>query len=299
MQEEIREFLTTRRARLSPEQAGLPAHGGPRRVPGLRREEVALLAGVTVDYYSRLERGNLAHASDSVLDALARALHLSDDESNHLYDLARTARTSPVAARRRAATSPPARVTPSQQRLLDAMTDAPAWIRNSSHDFLAGNTLGRALYADMLASPYGPPNSARFIFLDVRSRDLFPQWDQAADETVAVLRGAAGRNPYDRDLSNLVGELATRSEAFRRRWAQHDVRLYRTGTKRLHHSHVGDIELDFEVLTLDVENDVALLAYTAKPGTPSFDALQLLASWAATRESDNTPHTATPAPMAD
>ncbi|QHC60758.1 helix-turn-helix domain-containing protein [Rathayibacter sp. VKM Ac-2760] len=279
---QVREFLTTRRARITPEKAGLPAYGGNRRVAGLRREEVAMLAGVSVDYYNRLERGNLAGVSESVLDALARALQLDEAERTHLLDLARAASLAP--AKRRTATT--GHVTAGVQRLLDAITEAPAWIRNDRHDLLATNALGRALYADMIASPYGPPNTARFVFLDVRSRDFFPHWEKSADDVVAILRSAAGRNPYDRELSNLVGELSTRSETFRTRWAKHDVRFHRTGTKRLHHALVGDLDLDYEAMTLDSDSDLTLLAYTARPGTPSADALRLLATLAATRESE-------------
>ncbi|MWV59176.1 helix-turn-helix transcriptional regulator [Rathayibacter sp. VKM Ac-2754] len=282
MQSEVREFLTTRRARITPEKAGLPVYGGNRRVEGLRREEVAMLAGVSVDYYNRLERGNLSGVSESVLDALARALQLDDAERAHLFDLARAANLAP-AKRRAAATT---QVSASVQRLLDAITDAPAWVRNNRHDLLATNALGRALYADMIASPYGPPNTARFVFLDVRSRDFFPQWEKSADDIVAILRSSAGRNPYDRELSNLVGELSTRSDVFRTSWAKHDVRFHRTGTKKIHHALVGDLDLDYEAMTLDSDTDLTLLAYTARPGTPSADGLRMLASLAATRESE-------------
>ncbi|TCL77871.1 helix-turn-helix protein [Rathayibacter sp. PhB179] len=282
MQSEVREFLTTRRARITPEKAGLPVYGGNRRVEGLRREEVAMLAGVSVDYYNRLERGNLSGVSESVLDALARALQLDDAERAHLFDLARAANLAP-AKRRAAATT---QVSASVQRLLDAITDAPAWVRNNRHDLLATNALGRALYADMIASPYGPPNTARFVFLDVRSRDFFPQWEKSAEDIVAILRSAAGRNPYDRELSNLVGELSTRSDVFRTSWAKHDVRFHRTGTKKIHHALVGDLDLDYEAMTLDSDTDLTLLAYTARPGTPSADGLRMLASLAATRESE-------------
>lgn len=182
IQSDVREFLTTRRARITPDQAGLPVYGGNRRVEGLRREEVALLAGVSVDYYNRLERGNLSGVSESVLDSLARALQLDEAERAHLFDLARAANIAP-SKRRAAATT---QVTASVQRLLDAITDAPAWVRNNRHDVLATNTLGRALYADMIASPYGPPNTARFVFLDVRSRDFFPQWEKSGSSQMRV-----------------------------------------------------------------------------------------------------------------
>lgn len=223
----VREFLTSRRARITPEQAGLPAYGGNRRVSGLRREEVAMLAGVSVDYYTRLERGNLSGASDSVLEALARALQLNDAEIAHLYDLARAAAVAPRARRRRS----PQTVRPSLQRVIDAITGAPAWLRNDRGDVLAANELGRALYLDLMAETVQPPNNSRFTFLNPKSRQFYSDWEQAADDIVAILRSAAGRNPYDKDLTDLVGELSTRSEEFRVRWARHDVKYHRTGAQ--------------------------------------------------------------------
>jgi transcriptional regulator with XRE-family HTH domain len=274
---EIREFLASRRARLSPEQAGLPAYGGNRRVPGLRREEVAMLAGVSVDYYTRLERGNLRGASEGVLDALARALQLDEAERAHLFDLARAANTTQGTRRRPA----PQRVRPGVQRMLDAMTGAPAWVRNGRMDFLAGNRLGYALYSEMFTDPVRPANNARFVFLNPRSMEFFVDWERAANDIVAILRAEAGRNPYDRALTDLIGELSTRSETFRTRWAAHDVRFHRTGRKQLHHPVVGDLDLSFEAMELPGE-DLTVLAYTAEPGSPSQDSLNLLASWAAT-----------------
>jgi len=205
---EIRQFLASRRARITPEQAGLPVYGGNRRVPGLRREEVALLAGVSVDYYTRLERGNLGGVSESVLDALARALQLDEAERAHLFDLARAAHTT-TPARRRATRQ---RVRPGVQRILDAMTGAPADVRNGRRDILAANRLGSALYAELYADPARPANVARFVFLSPRARAFFPDWEGAANDLVANLRTEAGRNPYDRGLSDLVGELSTRSK---------------------------------------------------------------------------------------
>ncbi|WP_395244899.1 helix-turn-helix domain-containing protein [Agromyces sp. MMS24-K17] len=276
---EVREFLSTRRARLTPDRAGLPAYGGNRRVPGLRREEVALLAGVSVDYYTRLERGDLSGASDTVLDALARALQLDEAETAHLFDLARTANASPVARRpRRAAGS----VRPSIQRILDAITEAPAIVRDSYFDYRAANALGRALYAPVFAEPH--PNSARFSFLNPAAREFYPDWDQVTRELVATMRGEAGRNPYDKRLTDLVGELSTRSDRFRTLWAAHDVRYHRSGVKRLHHPVVGDLELVYEAFELPADPGLQLATYTAEPGSPSADALKLLASWAASGE---------------
>ncbi len=284
--DDVREFLTSRRAKITPEQAGLPAYGGNRRVTGLRREEVAMLAGLSVDYYTRLERGNLSGASDSVLEALARALQLDDAETSHLYDLARAADAAPRIRRKRS----PKTVRPSLQRVIDAIETAPAWIRNDRGDVLAANQLARALYLDLMAEEVKPPNNSRFTFLNPKARDFYSNWEQAADDIVAILRQAAGRNPYDKDLTDLVGELSTRSEEFRTRWARHDVRHHRTGRKRIHHSIVGDLDLAFEALELPGEPGLRINVYTADPGTPSEDALKLLASWAATQEQQNVAH---------
>jgi transcriptional regulator with XRE-family HTH domain len=277
---EIRAFLSSRRARITPEQAGLPVYGGNRRVKGLRREEVAMLAGVSVDYYVRMERGNLAGASDSVLEALARALQLDEAEQAHLFDLARKSGAIP-STRRRAADQ---RVRPVLQQILDAITDAPAWIRNNRHDILAANQLARALYAPVLADPRRPANTARFIYLDPASQEFFIDWERVADDSAAILRSAAGQNPHDKALTELIGELSTRSETFRTRWAAHNVRFHRSGLKKLHHPVVGDLELNFEAMEFPSEPGLTMVVYTATPGTPSADALRLLASWAATQE---------------
>jgi len=279
-QDSVKEFLSSRRARITPDKAGLPAYGGNRRVAGLRREEVAMLAGVSVDYYNRLERGNLQGVSESVLDSISKALQLDEAEHAHLFDLARAANTTPAKRRK----SSPQKVRPSVQRMLDAMTEAPAWVRNNRHDFLAGNRLGRALYADIFTDPVRPANTARFAFLNEKAKEFWPNWDRTADDVVAMLRSEAGSNPYDRDLSDLIGELSTRSETFRVRWAAHNVRFHRTGIKRLHHSVVGDLELSYEAMELTSDPGLTFLAYTAEPGTPSADALKVLASWAATNE---------------
>jgi transcriptional regulator with XRE-family HTH domain len=275
---EIREFLTSRRAKITPEQAGQRTYGGQRRVPGLRREEVALLAGVSVDYYTRLERGNASGVSESVLEALARALQLDEAERAHLFDLARAAGLTPRRRRRPA----PQRVRPSVQRILDTITGAPAFMRNGRMDILAANRLGRAFYSQHFDSPHGPPNSARFIFLDPRATDFYVDWEQVATDAVAILRSEAGRDPYDRDLSDLVGELSTRSETFRTRWAAHNVRFHDTGCKRFHHPVVGDLSLTFETMQLAADAGLMLFVYTAEPGSKSEEALNLLASWAAT-----------------
>ncbi|MCZ2262067.1 helix-turn-helix transcriptional regulator [Isoptericola sp. QY 916] len=284
---ETREFLATRRARITPDKAGLPAYGGNRRVPGLRREEVAMLAGVSVDYYTRLERGNLGGVSEEVLEALAEALQLDEAERLHLFDLARAANAS-GAARSRARRTPPGTLRPAVQRILDAMADVPAFVRNGRLDVLGTNVLGRALYAPLYDSREQvagkPVNSARFHFLDPAAAATFfgEKSPRMAHDAVAILRAEAGKNPYDKALTALVGELSTRSEEFRRLWASHDVRLHRTGTKVFHHPAVGLLELDYEALVLPADPGLQMNVYTAQPGSPSADGLALLASWAAT-----------------
>lgn len=277
---EIREFLTSRRARITPDQAGLPSYG-TRRVPGLRRAEAAQLAGVSVEYYARLERGNLTGVSDAVLDALARALRLDDAERAHLHDLARAAGTSP---RRRRKPVAPQGVRPNVQRLLDTMTDTPAAVINGRTDVLASNLLGRALFAPLHDSAWQPPNHARFIYLDARSHDFWDNWDHAADDAVALLHAHAGRNPFDPDLTALIGELSTRSTDFRTRWARHDVRRHTTGVKHLRHPAIGTLHLTFEAMALVADDDLTLLAFGAEPDTASEDGLRLLATWATTHD---------------
>jgi transcriptional regulator with XRE-family HTH domain len=276
---EVRQFLATRRARITPEQAGIEPYGGRRRVPGLRREEVARLAGVSVDYYTRLERGNLSGVSDSVLDAIARALELDRAEHDHLYDLARSSNTS---GRKRAASAVPARVRPELQYLLDTITGAPAFIGNNRMDIVAANTLGYALYSDMYRGPARPANHSRFIFLDPRAHNFYVDWERAANTNVAILRREAGRNPHDKGIAELVGELSMRSDDFRTRWAAHNVRRHYAGTKFFQHPVVGLLELNYQVLGLEEDPGHSLTVYPATPGTSSEEALKLLASWAAT-----------------
>jgi hypothetical protein len=276
---EIREFLTSRRARITPEQAGLPTFGtGPRRVQGLRREEVALLAGVSVDYYTRLERGNLRGVSETVLEAIARALHLDEVERAHLHDLARASQPGPLPRRRRR----PDRIRSSVQQMLDAMAGVPAFVRNGRLDILGANRLGRALYSGHFDSPAQPPNTARFLFLDERSRGFYLDWDRVAHDAVAILRAEAGRDPYDRELSDLVGELSTRSELFRTFWATHNVHRHDAGVKRFHHPLVGELTVNFEAMQVVADPGLTMFVYTAEPGSKSAQALDLLASWTAT-----------------
>ena len=280
---EIREFLTSRRAKITPEQAGM-VQFGQRRVPGLRRSEVAALAGVSVEYYAKLERGSLGGASAGVLDALARALQLDDAERRHLFHLAQAADGTTAAMRPRRSTSKQWTVKPSMQWVLDAITTGPAIIGNERSDLLAANQLGRALYADLYADPTRPPNFARFTFLDAAARRFFPDWDLAADMSVANLRTAAGQNPHDRDLHDLVGELSTRSEDFRRRWGSHDVRTHGAGVKHYHHHVVGDLALSYLSSDLRAEAGLSMTIYAAEPGSPTAHALALLGAWAATNE---------------
>ncbi len=278
---EIKEFLTSRRARITPERAGLPAYGGNRRVKGLRREEVALLAGVSVDYYVRMERGSLAGASDGVLAAVAAALQLDEAERDHLFHLARQSGT-PAGPRRRRPAGP---VRPALRQVLAAVTDAPAWICTGRYDVLAANRLARALYAPVLAGARRPANTARFVYLDPDAASaFFVDYDRVARDVAAKLRMEAGRNPHDEELIALVGELSTRSELFRRRWASQDVRLHRSGRKRLRHPVVGRLDLDVESMDLPADPGLLLNVYTAPAGTPAADGLALLASWAAGQE---------------
>lgn len=279
---EVREFLSTRRQRITPEQAGLPVYGGNRRVAGLRREEVALLAGISVDYYVRLERGNLSGASEAVLESLARALQLNEAERAHLYDLARAA--TPTGRRPTVTAS---RVRPAILRLLDSMTDTPAYVRNGRFDILAANTLGRALYAPVFDSPLfaqrGPVNTARFLFLDPTGQDFWADWDKGADDSVAFLRTETCRTPHDKALTDLIGELTTKSAEFARRWARHDVKIHRSGVKHLRHPLVGKLALPYEALELPADPGLRINAYAPEPDSPERQALDLLASWTTTR----------------
>ncbi len=289
--DEIRDFLTSRRAKIAPEETGLPSYGA-RRVPGLRREEVAILAGVSVDYYTRLERGDMRGVSEGVLEALARALRLDDAERAHLFDLARATRAMRATRAPRRRRGSKQRVRPSIQHFLDGITGAAAIVHSARLDNLAANQLGRALYSDLYAATRGsaPANVARYVFLEPSARDLYADWDRAASDVVAILRYAAGRDPHDRDLSDLVGELSTQSEEFRIRWAAHNVRLHETGVKDYHHSVVGDLTLTYNRIELSADPGLAITVWTAEPGSKSAEALSLLGSWAATVEQENLAH---------
>lgn len=289
LNQDVREFLMSRRAKVKPEDAGLPVYGGNRRVPGLRREEVAMLAGMSVDYYTRLERGNLAGASDQVLEALSDALHLDEAERSHLADLAKAAGGAGSRRRSRARTRPGERVRPEVQRILDAIADAPAFIRTDRRDLLAANGLGRALYSPLYESSVSPStiggagevNIARFTFLGSRAKDFFPEWGRAAKDLVASLRTVAGQYPDDAVFHGLIGELVTHSDDFARMWSAHEVRQHRAGTKTVLHPVVGELELDYETMDLPGDRGQALIVYSAAPETASAESLRLLASWSA------------------
>lgn len=276
---EIRSFLISRRARITPQQAGLTIYGGNRRVPGLRREEVAMVAGLSVDYYARIEKGNLSGVSEPVLESIARALQLDDAEREHLLDLSRAANRSALGVPRRRTKRWTAR--PGLQLALDAVTAGPAFVRNGRMDILAVNALGRLFYDRVFDGP-GRGNLARFNFLDERSREFYPDWEAASDVSVAILRTEAGRDPRDKELHDLIGELSTNSDEFRTRWGAHNVRRHGSGTKDFHHHMVGDLTLTYEGLELTAEPGLSFLIYTADPGSPTEERLRLLASLAAT-----------------
>jgi len=280
---EVREFLMSRRARLTPEDAGLPA-GPNRRVAGLRRSEVALLADVSVEYYAKLERGSIAGASASVLESLARALRLDDTERAHLFDLARAADGIPASGRprKRATTQTGSRL--SLQWALEAITEGVAFVRDPYQNLLATNALGRAFYSPLIGDGGRTPNLARFQFLDPASRDFYPDWELFSEMCVGIMRAEAGRDPHDRTMQDLVGELSTRSETFRALWGAHNVRSHGAGTKRFLHPVVGELTLAYEELAITAEPGLVLLVYTAEPGSPSAERLRLLASWGASED---------------
>jgi hypothetical protein len=282
---EVREFLISRRAKITPQQAGMPDVGS-RRVPGLRRGEVAALAGVSVEYYAKLERGTLGGVSASVLDAIARALQLDDAERAHLFHLAHAADGTSAGMRPRRRPGRQWTPRPSLQWVLDRFT-APAIVRNGRMDLLAANHLGRAMHEALYESAAGTvPNFARFTFLHLdAARDFYPDWDGAANTCVAILRTEAGRDPHDKDLHDLVGELSTRSDDFRRRWSSHNVRYHGAGTKHFRHRDVGDLELAYESLDMISDPGLTLTLYAAEPASPTAHALDLLASWSSTAAS--------------
>jgi transcriptional regulator with XRE-family HTH domain len=276
--ENLSEFLTSRRAKLTPETAGLPDYGGRRRVPGLRREEVALLAGMSAEYYKRLERGNATGVSEAVIDGVSRALQLNDAEHSHLNELVRSANAGAHPQRRRPARK--SQVTANMRQTIDAMSTVPVFVQNGRLDAVATNTLGRALFSEMLDGVQPPVNAARFVFLDPRAQTFYRDWEANTRQIVAILRAEAGRSPYDRQLSDLIGELSTRSDLFRKLWGAHDVREHRTGIKSIHHPVVGDLDLTYQSMDLASDRGLQMLVFSAPPHSASADRLQLLANWA-------------------
>ncbi|MDQ0788839.1 transcriptional regulator with XRE-family HTH domain [Streptomyces sp. B3I7] len=270
---ELSEFLRTRRARLKPEEVGLPSFGRHRRVPGLRREELAQLAGMSVAYYTRLEQGNGRNVSAEVLDAIACALRLSDAEHAHLLDLAKPKR------HKKKAVAPTQQVRVALLQLLESVETVPAYVYGRRSDILAWNRMAAALFGDWGRLPASERNWARLVFLHPDQRDLFVDWDQKASDMVSYLRMDAGRHPDDPRLSALVGELSVKSEEFRRLWATHDVKEKSYGAKRIRHPLVGELTLSFETFHLADDPDQSFMTYHAEPGSPSAEALRLLASW--------------------
>ncbi|MGW0509779.1 helix-turn-helix domain-containing protein [Streptomyces olivaceoviridis] len=272
---ELSEFLRSRRARLKPEDVGLAAFGRHRRVPGLRREELAQLAGVSVAYYTRLEQGNGRNVSAEVLGSIARALRLTDVEHAHLTHLAKPkAHKKKPAARQQ-------QVRGALRQLLDTMEGVPAYVVGRRSEILAWNRMAVALFGDWGELPPGERNWARLVFLRPAYRELFVDWEQKAIDIVCALRMDAGCDPDDARLSVLVGELSVKSEEFRRLWATHDVKEKSHGVKQLHHPLVGDLALNFESFRLTDGSEQSLVTYHADPGSPSADSLRLLASWGA------------------
>lgn len=282
--DDLSRFLASRRARLNLEQVGLPDFGGRRRVPGLRREEVALLAGMSSEYYKRLERGNAKGASEAVIDGVSRALQLDEAEHSHLYELIRAANAGVHPARRRPTGK--AQISATVQQTLDAMSTVPVYVQNGRLDAVATNRLGRALFSEMFEDSRQPVNAARFAFLDARAQTFYRDWESNTRQIVALLRVEAGRSPFDRKLSDLVGELSTRSDLFRKLWGAHDVRQHRSGIKSVHHPIVGDLDLDYLGLDLASGQSLQMLVFSAAPGSASHDGLQLLANWAATNTAE-------------
>ena len=283
--DELSEFLTTRRAKLSLDQVGLPDFGGRRRVPGLRREEVALLAGMSAEYYKRLERGTAAGVSESVIDGVSRALKLDEAEHAHLYDLVRAANAGERPQRTR--TTRKTQVSSSTQQTIDAMSTVPVFVQNGRLDAVATNQLGHALFSPMFEGAREPINAARFTFLEQSAQTFYRDWEANARQIVAILRAEAGRSPHDRQLTSLVGELSTQSDVFRTLWAAHDVREHRTGIKSVTHPIVGELDLTFQAMDLSSDRGLTMIVFSAAPGSSSYDGLQLLANWAATSVSSS------------
>lgn len=272
LRKDVNEFLTTRRARITPEAAGLPIYSDSRRVPGLRREEVAMLAGVSVDYYTRIERGQLKGVSESVISGLARVLNLDEAERKYLNNLVAQANEGirPVAKPR--ATS----VRPSVLRLLETIQDVPAYVRNSRLEIVAANAMAKRFFSQTFDSQGARPNIAKFVYLDSRAQDFYVDWEKIATDTVGVLRAQASKDPYDRQLTDLIGELCTRSEFFAKRWAAHAVFEHKMGTKRFNHPEVGQVELFYEGFDMPQDPGLGMVTYFAAAGTTADNALKFL-----------------------
>ncbi|QDQ95087.1 helix-turn-helix transcriptional regulator [Rhodococcus sp. WB9] len=284
---DMKEFLVSRRAKVTPDQVGLPS-AGRRRVPGLRREEVATLAGVSPDYYVQIERGRAGDVSDSVLYAIAGALLLNETEIVHLFDLAHSHNRHPV----RRPEPGTERLPDGVQTMIDHLVGAAAVVQNRRLDLVAANDLGRALYSD-LYEHHQQPNLARYVFSDDRAKEFYQDWDTTADFAVSILRAHAGKPPCDRNLTDLIGELTARSEEFRTRWAAHDVRSHQRGSKRLRHRLVGDLNLHYEGLEIPGTTGLTLFCFTAEPGdSATKDSLLVLASWAKTSPAEDDKGTA-------
>ena len=269
---EASDFLRLLRARITPERAGLTVYGGDRRVAGLRREEVAQLAGVSAAYYIKIERGDLRGVSESVLYAISRALNMGDAEIAHLLDLASTANSGRVVTRAR----PEPKVPVGIQQLVDTMHDVPAIVMNNLSEPVASNRLGRALFPDLFPEGRAPLNHARYLFLDVRSQVFYADWEKSAREAVSSLRLLAGKNPSDKALNDLISELSGASPDFRAWWASHTVRTHTSGSKRINHPVVGAMTIQFEALALTAIPGMRLVTYLTEPASPSADALDLL-----------------------
>ncbi|MDN3445995.1 helix-turn-helix transcriptional regulator [Microbacterium sp. APC 3901] len=281
---ELRDFLVSRRARITPEQAKLPAYGGNRRVAGLRREEVAVLAGVSVDYYTKLERGAVGVVSESVLDAVARALQLTPTERDHLFHL-----TGTTASLRTISRPELVLVRPAVQRILDGLDESPASVGTVTRGLIAANALGRATYSPLYDdAPEGTPNTARYTFLNPSAKIFFIEWDTAAANLVANLRRELGTDPHNRALQHLIDELNRDSAEFHALWRSHDVRTHDAGIKSIRHPIVGELHLTFEAMPLPADPGQNLIIYGAEPGSETADRLRLLASWSATTTAPDT-----------
>jgi transcriptional regulator with XRE-family HTH domain len=273
---ELGEFLRSRRARLTPPDVGLPWRSGSRRVSGLRREEIALLAGVSVDYYTRLEQGRARNVSGQVLSAVADALRLDQIERQHLVDLVK-----PSAAPGPSGFRPP-RARAAIRMMLDALDPVPAVVHGPRLEVVAINRMGKILIDDFDAMPAADRNMAKWMFLNPKAREVYPDWPEIAAQMVAILRAAAAPDAADPSLTNVVGELSTRSEEFARFWADYRVYKHTHGTKRFHHDAVGEMTINYESLIPAADPDLSLIVYTAATGSPSEEKLKLLSSWAVT-----------------